>query len=59
MKYIKALVSFVIGIILSYLTASLFNDGSVGVFAAVCFFGALIYSEISEKTNQGLPKKEE
>lgn len=46
--YVRGVVAFVAGMVLSYLVAALLNSGEAGIFTAVCFFGALIYAEFCE-----------
>lgn len=50
--YIKGIISFVIGLSVSYIMASLLGSGEGGVFTAICFFGALIFAELNIHNEQ-------
>ncbi|MCB2291708.1 hypothetical protein LGK97_18510 [Clostridium sp. CS001] len=42
MSFGKAIIAFIIGIILSFGIGSLFSDSGVAVMTAVCYVGAII-----------------
>ncbi len=38
----KAIITFIIGIIISFIIGGIYNDGSFMVAAAICYVGAVI-----------------
>lgn len=41
-NYGKAILTFVVGFIISFLVGSFFNDVGVGIMTAICYVGAII-----------------
>ena len=41
-KYGKAILTFIMGFILSFIVVSIFEDTDLGIITAVCYVGAII-----------------
>lgn len=40
--YIKGILTFVVGFILSFIVVSIFEDTDLGIITAICYLGAII-----------------
>lgn len=45
----KAIITFIIGFIISFFIGALFNDGGIASMTAICYVGAIIVGLFSKK----------
>lgn len=49
-NYTRAILTFFIGFIISFIVGSFFNDGGAATMTAVCYVGAIITGSESRKS---------